>query len=112
MLGFVALVFVLSRLSYRFPEVDWLRHFRLPIPQFSDAERARRRRRANMMAGMEIILAGLVLPILYIAAKMMMFNEPTTLGLVIVVGCSLACIGVGIWVIARNAVRHRPSQLD
>lgn len=102
LLGFVAVVFVLSRLSYRFPDLDWLQHFRLPIRQFSEVEKTRQRRRSSLMAGMEIILAGMVLPLLYIAAKMMMFNEPTTLGMVIVGACTLACIFFGIWVIVRN----------
>ena len=102
LLGLVAAVFVLSRLSYRFPDVAWIQHFRLPIRQLSEEEKRRQRRRASLMAGMEIILAGLVLPLLYIAAKVMMFNEPTTLGMAIVVGCSLACIVIGIWVIVRS----------
>jgi hypothetical protein len=102
LLGLIAVVFVLSRLSYRFPEVAWLQHFRLPVRQLSEEEKARRRRRANLMAGIEFILAGLILPLLYLASKVMMFNEPTTLGLVIVGGCSLACIGLGIWFIVRS----------
>lgn len=102
LLGFVAVVFVLSRLSYRFPDVAWLQHFRLPIPHFSEEKKRQQRRRASLMAGMEIILAGMVLPVLYIAAKVMMFNEPTTLGMVIVGACSLACIFLGIWVVVRN----------
>ena len=102
LLGLIAVVFVLSRLSYRFPDVDWLQHFRLPIPRLSEKQKARQRRRANLMAGMEIIFAGMVLPLLYILAKVMMFNEPTTLGMVIVGACSLTCIFLGIWVIVRN----------
>lgn len=102
LLGLIAAVFVLSRLAPRFPDVAWLQVFRLPVRQMSEEEKARRRRRANRMAGVEIILAGMILPLLYLAAKVMMFNEPTTLGLVIVGGCSLACIILGIWVIARN----------
>jgi hypothetical protein len=102
LMGLIVLAFVLSRLAPRFPDVAWLQVFRLPVRQMSEEEKARRRRRANLMAGIQIILAGLVLPLLYLASKVMMFNEPTTLGLVIVGGCSLACFGLGIWVIARN----------
>ena len=102
LLGLIAAVFVLSRLAPRFPDVSWLQVFRLPVRQMSQEEKARRRRRANRMAGVEIILAGMILPLIYLAAKVMMFNQPTTLGLVIVGGCSLACIGLGIWVIVRN----------
>ena len=101
-LGLVAIVFVLSRLSYRFPDVAWLQHFQLPIRHWSEEEKVRQRRRASLMAGIEMILAGMILPLLYLAAKLMMFNEPTTLGMVIVGGCSLACIGLGIWVIGRS----------
>ena len=102
LLGLITVVFVFSRLAPRFPDVAWLQVFRLPTRQISEEEKARRRRRANRMAGVEIILAGMILPLLYLAAKVMMFNEPTTLGLVIVVGCSFACIGLGIWAIVRN----------
>jgi hypothetical protein len=102
LLGLIAVVFVLSRLSHRFPDVAWLQHFRLPVQHVSEEEKARRRRRARLMAGLEIILAGLVLPLLYIASKVMMFNEPTTLGLLIVLVCSLGCIGIGIWLMVRR----------
>jgi hypothetical protein len=102
LLGLIAVVFVLNRLAPRFPDVAWLQVFRLTVRQMSEEEKARRRRRANRMAGVEIILAGLVLPLLYLASKVMMFNEPTQLGLIVVGGCSLACIGLGIWVIVRN----------
>jgi hypothetical protein len=102
LLGLIAVVFVLSRLAPRFPDVAWLQIFKLPVRQMSEEEKARRRRRANLMAGTEMILAGLILPLLYLASKVMMFNEPTTLGLIIVGACSLACIGLGVWVIARS----------
>jgi hypothetical protein len=102
LLGLIAVVFVLSRLAPRFPDVAWLQVFRLPVRQMSEEEKARRRRRASLMAGIEMILAGLVLPLLYLASKVMMFNEPTTLGLMIVGACSVACMGLGIWVIVRN----------
>ena len=102
LLGLIAIVFVLSRLALRFPDVAWLQIFRLPVRQMSEEEKARRRRRANRMAGLEMILAGLILPLLYLASKVMMFNEPTPLGLVIVGACSVACIGLGIWIFVRN----------
>jgi len=102
LLGLIAAVFVLGRLSYRFPDVDWLQHFRMPTRHLSEQEKARRHRRASLMAGVEIILAGMILPVLYMLSKVMMFNEPTTLGLMIVGACSLACFCLGIWVIVRN----------
>lgn len=98
----VVVGFVLTRLALRFPDVAWLQIFRLPVRQISDEEKARQRRRASLMAGIQIILAGLVLPLLYLASKVMMFDEPTPLGMIIVGGCMLACIGLGIWIIVRN----------
>jgi uncharacterized membrane protein YqjE len=102
LLGVIVVAFGLNRLSRAFPDVEWLQKFRLPTIELSEEEKARRRRRANLMAGFEMILAGLILPLLYLASKVMMFNEPTTLGLIIVGSCSLACIGLGGWVIARS----------
>jgi uncharacterized membrane protein YqjE len=102
LLGVIVVVFGLNRLARAFPDVEWLQKFRLPTIELSEEEKARRRRRANLMAGFEIILAGLVLPLLYLASKVMMFNEPTTFGLIIVGSCSLTCLGLGGWVIARS----------
>jgi hypothetical protein len=102
LMGLIVLAFVLSRLAPRFPDVAWLQVFRLPVRHMSEEEKARRRRRANMVAGIQIILAGLVLPLLYVASKVMMFDEPTRLGMIIVGGCMLACIGLGVWIIVRN----------
>ena len=100
--GLIVIVFVLSRLANRFPDVEWLQYFRLPVRQMSDEERERRRRRANRMAGLEIMLAGLVLPLLYLVSKVMMFDEPKPLGLIIVGALSLGCIVLGIWIFVRN----------
>ena len=102
LLGVIVIAFGLNRLARAFPDIDWLQNFRLPEIQLSEEEKARRRRHGNRMAGIQMILAGLILPLLYVASKVMMFNEPTTLGLIVVGVCSLASIGFGIWVIARN----------
>jgi hypothetical protein len=102
LLGVIVVVFGLNRLSRAFPDIEWLQNFRLPTVHLSEEQKARRRRRANLTAGFEMILAGLILPLLYLASKVMMFNEPTTVGLIVVGGCSLACIGLGIWILVRN----------
>lgn len=98
----IAIVFVLSRLARWLPDVAWLQVFRLPVLQMSDEQRERRRRRGNRMAGLEMILAGFILPLLYLGSTIMSFSEPQMLPLFIVGACSLLCIGVGIWVFARN----------
>ena len=51
---------------------------------------------------MKMILAGFVLPLLYIAGTVMMFNDFKTLATLVVGACSLACIGFGIWVLMRS----------
>ena len=98
----IAIVFVLSRLARWLPDVSWLQVFRLPVLPMSEEQKERRRRRGNRLAGMEMVLAGFILPLLYLASTVMTFSEPGILPLVIVGACSLLCIGIGIWVFARN----------
>jgi sterol desaturase/sphingolipid hydroxylase (fatty acid hydroxylase superfamily) len=102
LLGLIAIVFVLSRLARRFPHVAVLQVFRLPVIQMSEAERERRRRSSNRMAGLEIVLAGLALPFLYFTSTIMLFHEPTAIATMIVAACSLLCIVLGIWIFVRN----------
>jgi hypothetical protein len=100
--GLIVIVFVLSRLAVAFPNVAWLQVFKLPVRQMSEEERARRRRSANRLAGLQIILAGIILPFLYLASTVFMFNEPKPLALTIVTACSIGCIGLGIWIFVKN----------
>lgn len=100
--GLIAIVFVLSRFAVAFPDVAWLQVFRLPVRQMSDEERARRRRSANRLAGLQIILAGILLPFLYLVSNVFMFSEPKPLALTIVTACSIACIALGIWIFVKN----------
>jgi hypothetical protein len=102
LLGLIAAVFVLGRLAHAFPDVAWLQVFRLPVRQMSEEERRRRRRSANRLAGLEMILAGIVLPLLYFASTIMMFSEPKPIPLIIVTVCSVFCIGLGVWIFVRN----------
>jgi hypothetical protein len=102
LLGVIAMVFVLSRLARARPDIAWLQVFRLPVMQMSEEQRAARRRSANRMAALEIILAGFVLPLVYFIATIMFFNEPKTIPVIIVTVCSILCIALGIWILARN----------
>jgi hypothetical protein len=102
LLGVIALAFVMARLARAFPDVGWLQVFRLPVRQMSEEQRAKRRRSANRLAGLEIVLAGVVLPFLYFASTFMLFSEPRTVPTIIVTACSLLCIVLGVWVLVRN----------
>ena len=68
----------------------------------SEEQKAKQRRSGNRMAGLEMVLAGVILPILYFVSTVMMFSEPGTIAMVIVGAISVACIAVGIWLFVRN----------
>ena len=102
LLGVIAVVFGLSRLARAYPRVAWLQVFRLPQRQMSEEERTRRKRAENRRAGLEIILAWFVLPLVYFGLGVMFFTEPSRLEIVIVGALSLLGIGGGIWVLAKN----------
>ena len=102
LLGLIAIAFVLNRLSRRLPHVAWLQVFWLPVLQVSEEQRARRRRSGNRMAALEIVVAGLVLPLVYFVSTMTMFSEPRTVPTLIVSACSVLCIALGMWVFVRN----------
>lgn len=102
LLGAIAIAFVLSRLARALPHVAWLQVFRLPLVQMSEEERERRRRSGNRMAALEIVIAGVALPLVYFISTVMFFNEPGAIPTLIVAACSILCIGLGIWIFIRN----------
>jgi hypothetical protein len=102
LLGLIAIVFALAWLARRLPHVAWLRIFRLPVVQMSEEERVRRRRSANRLAALEMVFAGLALPLLYFVSTVMFFSEPKTGPTIIVSACSILCIALGIWIFVRN----------
>jgi len=104
LLGLLATGFGLSWLARKRPDVAWLQVFRLPTVHLSEEERIRRRRVANRITALEIVAAGLVLPLLYALSTVMMFNDFKTLPTIIVGVCSVLCIGLGIWLFVRNSV--------
>jgi hypothetical protein len=102
--GILAALYGLSALSRRFPDVGWLQHFRHERPQLSEEHRAKMRRRANVYAGVELIMIGIGLPMAYVVLTVMMFNEVTAKAMAIVLSGSALCIGLGVTAIVR---RHR-----
>lgn len=103
--GFLVLLLGMSALSRRFPRIAWLQLFRYSAPQLSDEQRAKIRQRANVYAGIELILLGIVVPVVYFASTVMMFNEPTTTGTSIALSSALVLIGLGTTAIWRNRRR-------
>ncbi len=102
LLGLIAVVFVLSRLARWFPHVAVLQVFRLPLIQMSEEQRTKRQRSGNRMAGLEIVLTGIVLPLLYFASTIMFFSEPKAIPTIIVTACSVLFIALGVWIFVRN----------
>lgn len=54
------------------------------------------------MAGLEMVLAGVVVPLLYFASTVMFFSELKTMLTIVVSACSVLCITLGIWIFVRN----------
>src|ERR1041385_2659417 len=102
LLGLIAFVFGLSRLARAYPNVAWLQPFRLPKRQMSEAEKARRKRAENRRAGLESILVGFVLALVYFGLGVVFFTEPSGLEIAVVGLLSILFIGGGVWVLARN----------
>ena len=101
LLGLIAVVFVLSGLARAFPQVAWLQAFRFSN-RLSEEQKARALRSANVLAGVELIGTGVLVPFVYIAVTLMFFNEFET-GTVLIIGASsLLCISLGVWSIVKN----------
>jgi hypothetical protein len=105
-LAVLAAVFGLSALARRYPHVGWLQPFRFNWPPLSPEQRERMRRRANVHAGIELILVGFAVPIVYVGSSIMMFNDPSVWGLVISVAIAALLITIGITGVWRNARRR------
>jgi sterol desaturase/sphingolipid hydroxylase (fatty acid hydroxylase superfamily) len=102
LLGVFAIAFTLVWLARALPQVAWLQVFRLPVSQLSDEQKKRQRRSANRLTALKIIVAGLALPLFYLASTVMLFNDLETLPTIIVMACSVLCIAIGIWIFVRN----------
>ena len=102
LLGLLAITFALSRLARALPHVAWLQVFRLPVMRMSEEQKIRRRRSANRLVALEMVVAGVALPLLYFVSTVMFFSEPKTIPTIIVTACSILCIALGIWIFLRN----------
>lgn len=100
--GILLLLLGLSALARRYPEVAWLQAFRDAFPRLPEKERARMRRRANVYAGVEMILMGLALPLGYLFLTVMFFNAFTPLKTTLVLAASVLLIGLGCTAIWRS----------
>jgi hypothetical protein len=94
-------VFGLTMAARRYPQVEWLQHFRVRDMRTEEQKR-RARRRANIMGGAQMILLGLAIPPGYAILDLMLFSSMSQLELIIVCAVALVCIGIGITAIVRS----------
>lgn len=100
--GVLVLVWIgLQYAARRYPGVAWLQA--LKLRELSPRQQRAAERRANFMSGIEFILLGVVIPLGYLALTVMMFNDFRLVPTALVALTSAACIGVGVYAIARNA---------
>lgn len=102
LLGLIAIALALAWLRRAFPQVAWLQVFRLPAIHMSAEQRARQRRTSDRLVALEIMAAGLALPLLYVGSQIMLFNDIKGTPMIIAGACSVLCIALGIWILVRN----------
>lgn len=111
-LALLGAVFGLSALSRRYPHIRWLQAFHIKRPQLSEEQKARMQRRANIHVAIQFVLLGFGVPVVYVASSVMMFNDPSALGLTISGLIGFALIVLGIIAIWSNRRRPRPPNRD
>ena len=87
----------LQALPRKWPQLAALQAMR---PQRSEEQRARIKRRGNIFAGIQLILLGLGMPVVYVASSIMAFSDPGRVGLGIsgIIGFALMLLGIRtIW---------------
>lgn len=108
----LAVLYGLSALSRRYPHIGWLQAFHIKWPQLSEEQKARMQRRANIRAGIQFILLGCGVPVIYVVSSVMTFSDPSTLGLAISGTIGFGVIVLGIIAIWTNRRRPRPPNRD
>ena len=106
LVSILAVLFGLSALARRLPHVTWLRPFAGLFPRLSEAERARVQGRADFYAGIQLILMGLALPLLYVITTVMLFNTPTSTGIAVTFAGSVVLIVLGALAIRSGRRRQ------
>ena len=99
-MGLIVALFVLVQAARRYPHVEWLRPFYFPDRR-TEAQKQRARHSGNIMAGIQMIGFGLVIPVGYAILDIMMFSTMSRPEMMIVSGCSILCVALGIFVMAR-----------
>jgi hypothetical protein len=100
-------VFSLSWLARRLPHVAWLQPFRITLPEISEAEREKRRRRANVYAGVELIIMAVIIPFGYFVLELMFLSETTAIEIALVGASSILLFALGVMAIRSSRRQGR-----
>jgi hypothetical protein len=106
LMGIIALAIVLSALARKLPNVAWLQFFRLQDNRTEEQKR-RARRSGDILGGLEMIMAGVAVPAVYLVGSVMFFNDPTRGTLLLVGAISVVLIALGVGVIVKTARSNR-----
>jgi len=72
------------------------------MPRLGKEQQTKIWQRSNIHAGIELILPGVILPLIYFAISLTMFNEPSTTGTVLAGADSVLLIGLRATAIWRS----------
>lgn len=106
-IAILGVLFGLSWLAKRYPNVTWLQGFHIPLPEVTEEQRERQRRRGQVYAGIEFILLGMIIPAVYFVMTVIFFTTPSRMGLALVALSSVLCFAIGIVAIWRSRKPRR-----
>lgn len=90
----------LSAAAKRRPDIAWLQAFRLP--EMPRQRREHHRKLSNRLAGIQLILLGLCLPIGYVVLTAMTFSNFDSSWIIGVGLASIGCIALGVTALVQN----------
>ena len=94
------LIMVLGWLGRRYPRTAWLRAFNLRA-RLTDDQRNRLQRTVDTNTGLQFILLGLAVPIVYFVLETMLVSESAPRVALFMAAGSLACIVTGLVGVVR-----------
>lgn len=103
----LGVLFGLSWLANRYSTVAWLQAFRISLPELTEEQRERQRRRGQVYAGIEFILLGMIIPAVYFVMTLMFFTTPSRTGMALVALSSVLCFAIGVVAIWRSGKPRR-----
>lgn len=102
LMGGLAVLVGLLTVANAYPDVAWLRPFRVFRGQPSEAQTRRLRRRVRITAAVELIGLGVLLPVGYLVLTVMFFSQVDPATLWLTLALAAVCVGIGIWILFQG----------